>query len=72
MQTGREPTPTEAVEISLELISQPEFDELREQLNKRTKELQEERARFTEATVKLGKEKAELEVIELSCNSIKC
>ncbi|KAF8506403.1 Afadin and alpha-actinin-binding-domain-containing protein, partial [Hysterangium stoloniferum] len=48
-------------DLSIELIGQPEQDELRNALESRTKELEVERARFTEATVKLGREKAALE-----------
>ncbi|KAF8581520.1 hypothetical protein K439DRAFT_1662257 [Ramaria rubella] len=59
--TGRDPTPEEAIEMSIELISAPERDELRERLDMRAKELASERARFTEAAVKLGQEKASLE-----------
>lgn len=58
---GQDPTPEEAAEMSMELIGVLERDELRETLQKRESELQAERTRFTEATVKLGKEKAALE-----------
>ena len=48
--------------MSMELIGVLERDELRETLQRREEDLQTERAKFTEATVKLGKEKAALEV----------
>ena len=60
--TGRDPTPKEAAEMSMELVGVLERDELRETLDRRAMELQTERDRFTEATVKLGREKAALEV----------
>jgi hypothetical protein len=65
--TGRDPTPEEAAEMSMELMGVLERDKWRETLQKREKELQAERARFTEATVKLGKEKAALEVCRAQC-----
>jgi hypothetical protein len=48
--------------MSMELVRVLERDALRETLDRRAEELQTERDRFTEATVKLGKEKAKLEV----------
>ncbi|KAF8505061.1 Afadin and alpha-actinin-binding-domain-containing protein [Gautieria morchelliformis] len=63
--TGRDPTPMEAAEMSMELMGVLERDALRETLDRRAEALQTERDRFTEATVKLGKEKAELEAERL-------
>ncbi|KIJ34811.1 hypothetical protein M422DRAFT_262997 [Sphaerobolus stellatus SS14] len=58
---ARGPLSSEAAEMSMELIGQPEYDALRDALNKRSKELGEERAKFTQAMIRLGKDKAELE-----------
>ena len=52
----------ETDEISVELMTAPQRDEERERLEKLRVELDLERQRFTEATIKLGKEKAELTV----------
>ena len=60
--TGRDPTPAEAADMSMELMSVPEQDAIREKLDSRAKELEQERQRFTVAAVKLGKEKAALAV----------
>jgi hypothetical protein len=59
---GRDPTPEEAAEMSMELMGILERDEVRAKLETRAKELEQERERFTQAAVKLGKEKAALEV----------
>ncbi|PCH36393.1 hypothetical protein WOLCODRAFT_140389 [Wolfiporia cocos MD-104 SS10] len=48
-------------EPSVELITIPQRDEERERLDARFKELEEERIKFTEAAVRLGREKAALE-----------
>lgn len=60
--TGRDPTSKEAPEMSMEYIGVLEQDELRKTLDKREMELRRERDQFTEATVKLGREKAALQV----------
>ena len=52
--------PTE--DMSMDLMIAPARDEERQRLDERFKELEEERHRFTEAAVRLGKEKAALEV----------
>lgn len=46
----------------MELIGGPERDEERERLSKIREELDHERAKFTAAAIKFGKEKAALEV----------
>ncbi|KAI0791937.1 Afadin and alpha-actinin-binding-domain-containing protein, partial [Abortiporus biennis] len=48
-------------EISVNLITTPSRDEELERLENRARQLEQERAKFTEASVKLGKEKAALE-----------
>lgn len=53
--------PTSA-DASIELMSGPERDELAQALDVQKKTLAEERNRYTEATIKLGREKANLEV----------
>lgn len=55
-------TTGEICEISMELLSAPLRDEAKERLEELRHELDSERQRFTEAAVKLGKEKAALEV----------
>ncbi|KAJ3555581.1 hypothetical protein NM688_g2497 [Phlebia brevispora] len=47
-----------AREPSVDLMTGPALDEERERLNKRSEELEEDRRKFTEAALKLGKEKA--------------
>ena len=49
-------------EMSIELISAPLRDEEMERLDSLRRELDSERQRFTEAAVKFGREKADLEV----------
>lgn len=51
-----------AGEVSVELMTVPLQDEEKERLNKIKDDLDIERQRFTEAAIKLGKERAELEV----------
>ena len=48
--------------MSMELISAPVRDEEKERLDSLRRELDSERKRFTEAAIKFGREKAELEV----------
>lgn len=48
--------------MSIELISAPLRDEEKERLDSLRRELDSERRRFTEAAVKFGREKADLEV----------
>ncbi|KAI0071156.1 hypothetical protein K474DRAFT_1652846 [Panus rudis PR-1116 ss-1] len=50
-----------AADISVDLMIAPARDEQKEILDKRQQDLDEERRKFTEATVKLGKERAALE-----------
>ena len=52
----------ETDDISVELMTVPQGDEERDRLEKLRAELDLERQRFTQATIKLGKEKAELAV----------
>jgi len=52
----------ETDEISMELMTAPQRDEERDRLEKLRAELDRDRQWFTEATIKLGKEKAELAV----------
>ena len=54
---------TKEVEPSIDFLT---LDEERQRLQKRGKELEEDRRRFTEAAVRLGKEKASLEVVDFS------
>ena len=60
--TGQDPTPAEAADMSMELMGVPEQDAIREKLDHRANELEQERQRFTVAAVKFGKEKAALAV----------
>lgn len=53
----------EVGEMSVDLMTAPQRDEERARLDARFKELDEERKKFTEAAVRLGREKAGLEVI---------
>ena len=55
-------TKGEIGEISMELISAPLRDEEKERLDSLRRELDSERQRFTEAAIKFGREKADLEV----------
>lgn len=50
-------------EMSVDLMTAPARDEERQRLDTRFKELEAERRKFTEAAVRLGKEKATLEVM---------
>lgn len=52
----------EVGEISVDLITCTARDEEKQRLEERAKGLEEERRKFTEAAVRLGKEKAALEV----------
>ncbi|KZT67343.1 hypothetical protein DAEQUDRAFT_739427 [Daedalea quercina L-15889] len=52
----------EVGEMSVDLMTAPARDEERQRLDARFKELDEERKKFTEAAVRLGREKAVLEV----------
>jgi hypothetical protein len=49
-------------EMSIELMSAPIRDEEKERLDSLRRELDSERQRFTEAAIKFGREKADLEV----------
>ena len=53
---------TGPAEISVELLTVPARDEEQRRLDERFKELEDERRKFTEAAVRLGREKAALEV----------
>ena len=48
--------------MSVDLITAPARDEERQRLDARFKELEDERQKFTEAAIRLGKEKAAIEV----------
>ena len=52
----------EIAEMSIELLSAPLRDEEKERLDSLRRELDSERQRFTEAAVKFGRDKADLEV----------
>ncbi|OCH85887.1 hypothetical protein OBBRIDRAFT_890874 [Obba rivulosa] len=52
---------SQAANTSVDAMTSPEKDEERQRLEARFKELEEERKKFTEAAVRLGKEKAALE-----------
>jgi hypothetical protein len=54
-------------EMSVELMTAPLRDEEKERIEIVKKDLDVERQRFTEAAIKLGKERAELEVNYLDC-----
>lgn len=56
---------THTSDMSMDLITAPARDEERQLLDARFKELEVERQKFTEAAVRLGREKAALEVREL-------
>lgn len=49
-------------DVSVDLMTVPARDEERQRLEARFKELDDERKKFTEAAVRLGREKAALEV----------
>ncbi|CCM01360.1 uncharacterized protein FIBRA_03410 [Fibroporia radiculosa] len=51
----------EAGEVSVDLMTGPACDEEKQRLDARFKQLEEERQKFTEAAVRLGREKAVLE-----------
>lgn len=53
-------------EMSMELMTAPLRDAEKERLDNIKKELDQERQKFTDAAIKLGKERAELEVCLLS------
>jgi hypothetical protein len=59
-------------EMSVELMAAPLRDEEKERLDKIKNNLDLERQRFTEAAIKLGKERAELEVKYLESQSCCC
>ncbi|KAI0333888.1 hypothetical protein GY45DRAFT_1343777 [Cubamyces sp. BRFM 1775] len=52
-------------DVSMDLMIAPARDEERQRLDERFKELEDERRKFTEAAVRLGKEKAALEAERL-------
>ncbi len=54
--------PPDTDDMSVDLITAPVNDLEQQRLDGRTQDLEDERRRFTEAAVKLGKEKAALEV----------
>ncbi|KAL1941270.1 hypothetical protein VTO73DRAFT_7482 [Trametes versicolor] len=56
---------THTAEMSMDLMTAPARDEERQRLDARFKELEAERQKFTEAAVRLGKEKAALEADRL-------
>lgn len=58
-------------EMSVELMSVPLQDDAKARLDKMRLELDQERKKFTEATIKLGREKATLEVHYISLPIIK-
>lgn len=53
---------SEIPDMSVDLMTAPERDEEKQRLEARFRELEEERRKFTETAVRLGKEKAALEV----------
>lgn len=59
-------------EMSVELMAAPLRDEEKERLDKIKNDLDLERQRFTEAAIKLGKERAELEVKYLVSQCCDC
>ncbi len=63
---------THTAEMSMDLMTAPARDEERQRLDARFKELEAERQKFTEAAVRLGKEKAALEVRVEMCRAIIC
>ncbi|KAI0628058.1 Afadin and alpha-actinin-binding-domain-containing protein [Trametes polyzona] len=56
---------TRTADVSMDLMTAPARDEERQRLDARFKELEEERQKFTEAAVRLGREKAALEAERL-------
>ncbi|KAI0831981.1 Afadin and alpha-actinin-binding-domain-containing protein [Trametes gibbosa] len=56
---------TRTVDMSMDLMTAPARDEERQLLDTRFKELEDERQKFTEAAVRLGREKAALEAERL-------
>ncbi|KAI9062566.1 hypothetical protein FKP32DRAFT_805484 [Trametes sanguinea] len=56
---------THTADMSVDLMTAPARDEERQRLEARFRELEEERQKFTEAAVRLGKEKAALEAERL-------
>jgi hypothetical protein len=64
MQVASQASCTERhpMDSSVDLMTQPERDLAAERLERMKAELDEERRKFTDAAVKLGKEKAALEV----------
>jgi hypothetical protein len=62
MQVASQASCTEPMDSSVDLMTQPERDLAAERLERMKAELDEERRKFTDAAVKLGKEKAALEV----------
>lgn len=57
-------------EMSVDLMTVPARDEERQRLDERFRELNEERKKFTEAAVRLGREKAALEVRLYACRIV--
>ncbi len=57
LATGHDPA-----DISVDFMTVPEQDKHRKRLDNIKKQLEEERKKFTEATINLGKERASLEV----------
>ena len=51
-----------AADMSIDLMTAPARDEERQRLDARAQELEAERSKFTEAAIRLGREKAALEV----------
>lgn len=55
-------TTSDVGDVSVELMTAPLRDEEKERLDRIKNDLELERQKFTEAAIKLGKERAELEV----------
>ena len=61
-QTQARTQPKDVGDVSVDLMITPIKDEERDRIEATKKELEEERRKFTEAAVRLGREKATLEV----------
>jgi hypothetical protein len=61
-QTQAETQPKDVGDVSVDLMITPIKDEEKNRIEATKKELEEERRKFTEAAVRLGREKAALEV----------
>ena len=58
---------SDVAEMSVDLMTAPARDEEKQRLDIRFKELEQERQKFTEAAIRLGREKAALEVRAYTC-----